>query len=614
MCLTRVSTSPPILSPEIYLLILSKSIITYLACIALLLTGGLIYYPKWKLDRTEATISWDVSGYYYYLPAFLIYHDAKRLAWHDDILNRYYPAPGDQAYLHPGGNMVMKYSSGLALQYLPFFLIADLITPLTSHPADGFSRPYQLAISLGSLLIACLGLWLLRLVLRTYFSDGVVAITLVTIAFATNYLDYASINHAMTHNYLFTLYAALLLFTSRYWTNQKISTALMIGLLTGLIALTRPSEAIAILLPILWGVGSKSAMLARVKFFRQHWKHLFAATCAFAVMGMLQIVYWKYATGDWIVYSYQDQGFSWLSPHILNGLFSYRAGWLIYTPVMVFSLIGFYFLWRKNNALFYPLCALAVLSMYVTWAWDIWWYGGSLGQRSMVQLYPVLAFPLAACIERIVSSKPLRIAGMFLLALCIYYNLWLTHQAHHGGLLRAGDMTKAYFWKILGKYQVEEDAQFLLDSDEWYQGMRNGVEIVSEDFEKQDSSLQCPIAVISGSKSACVGPQNEFVALIRFTIPENTQWLRATATFRCTKKEWDTWKMAQFRVHLLKGDEMVKTQVIRVYRALHDGETQRFSVDLRIPRDADFDQGGVDLWNAGSDTSILMDDLTVTAF
>jgi hypothetical protein len=602
----------PIFSPKSCSL--SKSLIAYLASVTLLLAGGLIYYPKWKLDRTEATLSWDVSGYYYYLPAFLIYHDAKQLAWHDDILQRYYPAPGDQAFEHRSGNMVMKYSMGMALQYLPFFLIADLVSPVSGFPSDGFSRPYQLAVSLGSLLIACLGLWLLRIALRRHFPDGTVAVALITIAFATNYLDYASINHAMTHNYLFTWYAVLILLSEVYWKRKTIGIAVAIGLVCGLMALTRPSEVIAILLPFLWGVGGETAMHERMKYFRRNWSHLCIAALSFLAVGILQTMYWKYVTGEWIVYSYQDQGFSWLSPHFMNGLFSYRAGWLVYTPVMLASLVGCVYLWKKSKALFYPLLAVSLLFMYVTWSWDIWWYGGSLGQRAMVQLYPVLAFPLAACIEHFQKSRRLAIGGVIFLVVCMYYNLWLTHQAHRGGLFRAGEMTKAYFWKILGKYQVEEEAQFRLDLDEWYRGSSTSETILQENFESGSSLFTCPLPALQGSGSVCVGPQNEFSIQIPFEIPKQSKWLRATATFGCAQKEWDVWKMAQFRLHLMRNAEVIKTSVIRVHRALHDGETQRFSIDLYIPDLVNYTGGMVDLWSAGSDKYTLMDNLTVEAF
>ena len=592
---------------------MSISKIAYLLCIALLVAGGLLYYPKWKQSRTEATLSWDVSGYYYYLPAFLIYHDAKQLTWHDDILNKYYPAPGDQAYRHESGNMVMKYSSGLALQYLPFFLVAELITPLTKYPADGFSRPYQLAISLGSLLVAFIGLWLLRLALRRYFNDTVVAIVLFTIVFGTNYLDYAAINGAMTHNYLFTWYAALILLSDRYWKSQSLGLAIAIGAAAGLMALTRPTEAIAILIPLLWRVGSIKDLRERFHVMRQRWLHVLAAAGVFACVGMIQVGYWKYATGDWIVYSYQDQGFSWFHPHILNGMFSYRAGWLVYTPVMAFALIGFIGLWRKDRRLWLPVFVISVVYMYLTWAWDIWWYGGSLGQRSMVQLYPVLAFPLAACMENLWKSKVLRVVVSIVLLCCVYYNLWLTHQAHRGGLLRAGEMNKAYFNKIFLRYHVPDEAQFLLDNQEKFESTEHGKEITKVTFEDQDMS-SCPIPPISGNASVCLFSQHEFSPVTKFEIPEHTQWLRATATFRCLQKEWDVWKMAQFRLHLMEGDQITRTNVIRVFRVLQDGGTGRFSVDLHIPRHANYTQAAVDLWNAGSDKPIAMDDLEIIAF
>jgi hypothetical protein len=99
-----------------------------------------------------------------------------------------------------------------------------------------------------------------------------------------------------------------------------------------------------------------------------------------------------------------------------------------------------------------------------------------------------------------------------------------------------------------------------------------------------------------------------------FDIPQQTKWIRATATFRCGQKEWDVWKMTQFRLHLMDGESSIRTRAIRVYRALHDGETQRFSIDLKIPSGKQFDRGKVDIWNADSGKYIAVDDLTVTAF
>lgn len=84
--------------------------------------AAFVYYPKWKLPRTEATISWDVSGYYLYLPAFFIYHDLKNLDFKPGLDEQYYPSSSPyQSYTHTSGHQVMKYTCGLAILYAPFF-------------------------------------------------------------------------------------------------------------------------------------------------------------------------------------------------------------------------------------------------------------------------------------------------------------------------------------------------------------------------------------------------------------------------------------------------------------------------------------------------------------
>jgi len=60
---------------------MSFSKISLWFCFILLSVIALFYYPKWNKETTEATISWDVSGYYWYLPAFLIYDDLKQIGF-----------------------------------------------------------------------------------------------------------------------------------------------------------------------------------------------------------------------------------------------------------------------------------------------------------------------------------------------------------------------------------------------------------------------------------------------------------------------------------------------------------------------------------------------------
>lgn len=325
-----------------------QSLLALIICYLVLAGTHFLYYPKWKAETHEATISWDVSGYYFYLPAFFIYQDVKELSFKDSIMQKYAPTPYfGQAFEHEeSGNYVFKYSMGQAILYLPSFVVAHAwASSSQAYPADGFSFPYQFMISMNALLFAFLGLLVLRKVLLRYFSDGVVALALLSVVLATNYLNYSAIDGAMTHNHLFTLYALLLYSSIRFYEKASYGWALSIGLLVGLATLTRPTELLTALIPLFWQLDflSRSAIAKRLAFFKQQLPKLGLAVVAVIAVGMLQLLYWKYTANEWIVYSYEDQGFSWLRPHFYAGLLSYKAGWLVYTPFMVFALMGFVF-------------------------------------------------------------------------------------------------------------------------------------------------------------------------------------------------------------------------------------------------------------------------------
>jgi hypothetical protein len=145
---------------------------SWLLCALVICYTGFFFYPRWQQPRTEAAISWDVSGYYWYLPSVFIYHDIKHQAFKDSIINKYHPADNfPQGMKLENGNYVMKYSSGMALMYLPFFLAAHVSAGPLRYPADGFSKPYQFAIQFGGLLIAIIGLWYFRKLLLNYYSS-----------------------------------------------------------------------------------------------------------------------------------------------------------------------------------------------------------------------------------------------------------------------------------------------------------------------------------------------------------------------------------------------------------------------------------------------------------
>ena len=595
------------------------SLIAYIISALLLFYLTFFYYPKWKNTGTEATISWDVSGYYMYLPAIFIYHDLKHCKFKDKIIQKYRPSPNFQETMKiESGNFVMKYSSGQAIQFLPFFLIADYWAKNSDkYKADGFSFPYQFMITVESFLVALLGLWFLRLILLYYFKDKIVSIVMLGIVFGTNYLEYSTMAGAMTHNNLFTIYAILIYIVIKFYSNPKYIYAILIGGLTGLATLTRPTELVSVLIPLLWGIkANKQSLLTRIEFFKSHWRHLVAAAITTILIGSIQLFYWKYISGDWFVYSYDDQGFNLIKPHFWLGIFSYRSGWLVYTPMMIFPIIGFYYLYKNHKKLFTATFVFFLVFIYWTFAWNIWWYGGSLGMRAMVQSYPILAFPFAAFVEKVLKTKYFKYMFGIIFIVFSYYNLWLTHQAHRGGLLKPGAMTKAYFWKILGKYKKDINDLKLLDTKEEFIGKRQNIKLLyKNDFENDSSIYTCDLSPIQGKKSLCLDGEHQWhqfeIVLNKY---KSGQWIRASADFNAPWKEWTDWQMTQFIIEFYdKNNNKLKSRMIRVHRFLENGKTKNIYFDTKIP-DKEIAKILIKFWNSEGQKQIIIDNLKLELY
>ncbi|MBK8444447.1 MAG: hypothetical protein IPL35_13980 [Sphingobacteriales bacterium] len=298
----------------------------------------------------------------------------------------------------------MKYASGQAIAMLPWFFVAHYWASHSQHyPADGFSFPYQICIGVGMFVYAILGLWVLRKVLLRYFDDRSVAILLLILVIGTNYLNYSSIDQAMTHNTLFLIYALLLYVCNIFYQNPTFYFASLLGLLCGLAALIRPTEIISVLIPLLFGIVYFRQFGERLKFIQQHYLKVIVFSVSVMVVVGIQILYWKTITGEYLVYSYQKEGFSWLHPHIQDYLLSYRCGWWRFCPMMILPFAGLLLFYRRRIHT-YMIYMFILLAFYIVTAWDVWDYGGTAG-RAMVQYYPLLLFPLGALVEWIRKQK-----------------------------------------------------------------------------------------------------------------------------------------------------------------------------------------------------------------
>ena len=586
--------------------------VTFFICAALLIYEGFVFYPKWEKTGTEAEISWDAVGYYWYLPSVFIYKDLKHQENKDSILNKYGGQPYFPGFKYSNGNYVLKYSSGMSLMYLPFFTAAHIFAKASGFPADGYSLPYQFAIQLGGLIISLLGLWYFRKLLLIYYSDKVAAIVIFILVFGTNYLNYAAIGNAMTHCWLFTVYVFLLLNTCYFYRQPSYKYAIRIGLLIGLATLTRPTEIISCIIPLLWGLESVSAKVIRERFafLYQHIRKLLAALVCAILLFSVQLVYWKYVSGHWLVYSYGDQGFSWFHPHVKLYAFNYKAGWLTYSPMLIFAFIGLIpFLLKGKNKI--AMLSFFLLNYYIISAWNLWDIGG----RAMIQSYPVLMFPIASLTDSMLNSKYLKWVLSPFIVLFIYFNLWLTYEEHAAnGILGQETTNKKYFWATVGRYHVSEDTKKLMDANEMFEGTPKNMKLLYQNNFENDTNANYTSAPIEGKRSICLS--KPYTSTPVYSVPASLitgQWIRVEAALYTPDKEWNVWEMPQFIVRFTNKGEKVKETEIRVSRFIEQGERRDLYMDVEKPS-AQFDTVSVFFASFNSNKELIIDNLRIYSF
>ncbi len=221
-----------------------------------------------------------------------------------------------------------------------------------------------------------------------------------------------------------------------------------------------------VLIPLLWGIKDYKSFKAKLELLRSNFGHILALVISAVIAGIPQLIYWKYSSGHWIYYSYNNagEGFDFAQPYIKEVLFSFRKGWLIYTPVMVFAIAGFVSLFKKNKPVFYSILIYFAVNLYIVSSWTCWWYaGGSYSQRALLSSYVLLAIPMGYMIQQIlVWKKPVRVFMLSVIALMLVLNLFQTWQWAHG-IIDGTRMTRSYYFATFGKTNfTEADRKLLL--------------------------------------------------------------------------------------------------------------------------------------------------------
>jgi hypothetical protein len=465
----------------------------------------LTIYFSWKGTDDKGysrIIESDGRGYYMYLPSIFL---------QKNISNQ---TPDDRFILKTASGAVNKYYAGTAVSMLPFFSFGYLRASMNGDQLNGYSPPFQKAISMGALFYLLVGLLFLTGLLLLYrISPPVICASLLFIVFGSNLLMYAVYHPSFSHIYSFCFISMFLFFTKKFSQLATLKSILFMSFSIGMVIIIRPSNGI-ILFAIPFIAGSWESVQTFVKTFFQLRYFLPSFVLLSCIIG-IQLYLWHLQTGQWFIWSYQNEGFYFTKPEIMNVLFSFRKGFFIYTPMALLSLFGLIVLLKKSKFQFYSLSLFLLLLIYITASWWNWYYGPSFGQRSFIEFYALFTLLIAFLLSSIESS----FHKLFIYSLAILFTFLNLIQSYQ------------YTKNIISSWNMnyEKYAYTFLKTAENYYGCLGGCDDIhsystseklildeTNDFEKHypNWSEAAIITNIDTHATVCDYNNNEFNAAI----------------------------------------------------------------------------------------------------
>ncbi len=424
----------------------------------------------WNVSKTSGIFYGDALGYHAYLPAAFIYGNLTHIqdmaldttidSGTTDGMKRW----KDSYSVNQTGNVIIQYTYANALMNAPFFLLGHGVALVTHYPINGFSLPYLVSIKCAGIFYGLFGFWLLYLTLQAYFNRDDIVFGLTSIFIGSNVFWFMIIQSGMAHINIFFLYSLIIYASHRYYIQKKLKWIAVIGLAIGLLTVIRPTDIIAIMIPLFYGVSDRIAFQNRIRFLKNNLKSILPIGVFCMIIPVVpQVLYWYVMTGEFIFYSYQDQGFNWTHPEIIAGLFGPRNGWLTYSPLLAIPFVSIILI-KKQYPLKWINWMIIPLYIYIAYAWWCYNYINGFGSRPMIHIYPLLAFALILALS---SSKGVWRSILMVFIVCLsLVNVNYTLKAIDGRIV-TDESTHAFNFATFFKNTINTNDLLLRDTEVW---------------------------------------------------------------------------------------------------------------------------------------------------
>lgn len=335
------------------------------------------------------------------------------------------------------GHLNNHFAVGPAILWSPFLIVAHVGVlawdGLGGHvAADGHSRPYLVAMAVGTAFYGFMALWISFVLARQYVAERCAFLATVGIWFASSLPVYMYFNPSWSHAHS-AFAVALFLW---YWMRtRKARTWLqwaILGALGGLMVDVYYVTAVVVLLPLLESLAGYFVSLrdkASEPASRLLLKNaVFAATLVAAFLPTLiakKIIY-----GSYFHMGYTEQWF-WNSPAFFKVCFSSDHGLFSWTPILLLAVAGLFALKKYDRILAIYLGIVFVVYLYAMGCYENWQGLSSYGSRFFVALTPIFVLGLATLFDWLAHAWRERRAMIFsysAVAVLIVWNLGLMFQ------------------------------------------------------------------------------------------------------------------------------------------------------------------------------------------
>ncbi len=368
-----------------------------------------------SLPMVNPWVRGDGVGYYAYVRSLLINHDLRfEDEWKSGnpsfVMNRVDESGHLRADQYTRtGYVANHFSVGPSILWSPFLVAVHWVVLGLNHfgahiVANGYSRPYVIAMALATALYGFLGLWLSFDLARKYFEERWALLATLGIWFASSLPVYMYFNPSWSHAHSAFAVALFLWYWHRTRGARTSKQWLTLGLMSGLMLDVYYPNALFLLVPFAEALQDyRRALLDRKsgaavrQLLLQHAAYAVAVIFAFLPTLITR----------WIVYGhplqfgvYSTMHWHWTLPMLLQVLFSSDHGLLVWTPILIPAIAGLWFLRRQDPDIAWKL-SLAALAFYLVIAFYPNWDGlSSFGNRFFVSLTPLFVLGLAASLQR----------------------------------------------------------------------------------------------------------------------------------------------------------------------------------------------------------------------